>query len=171
MDLGTHIVTGLIASTFVDNPTAKVLCVVGSLAPDLVFVPYYVYRILKKDWHFWRHLKKDGPSPHHPQWEINAYSFVHSFVFVGLLFLAATLFSSVALWGLSIGYATHVLWDIPSHKGKWAQKPFYPFLNWQIHGFDDWWKHHTVRKLVAIGWGVLISLYFFIEKSNGFFSF
>lgn len=162
MDLGTHFTTGLVASTFVEDPTSKLLCIIGSVLPDMVFVPYYVYRTCTKDWHFWRHLKKDGPPPHHPQWEVNAYNFVHSFVFLGCLLLIASTLQNHALWGLCLGVATHIAWDIPTHTGKWAHKPLYPFLNWKIEGFHDWWRHTFMRKFVVVGWAIMLSLYFFI---------
>lgn len=163
MDLGTHLATGLVASTFFESPTAKGACIVGSILPDMVFIPHYAWRMIRKDWKFWHHMKKNGPAPHHPQWEMNAYYFVHSFIFTMVLGTGAFFLQSQVLGGFFVGYLTHILWDLPTHTGKWAQRPLYPFSSWAIHGYHNWWKHAIIRRLVVVGWFALASVYFFIS--------
>jgi hypothetical protein len=164
MDLGTHLATGLVASTFVEEPLAKAACIVGSVTPDVAQLPYYLYRIWKKDWHFWHHMKKEGPEAHHPEWERKIYYFLHSFVFLLILYLAASAFQSYTVWGFFIGYTTHVLWDIPTHTGESANRPLYPFSECKIEGYQNWWRHALMRKMIFLGWIGLISMYFLMNS-------
>jgi hypothetical protein len=152
----------------VETPTAKIACIVGSVIPDVVQLPYYIYRTFKRDLNFWHHIKKDGPEPPHPIWERKIYYFAHSFVFLLILFLTASVLESYMLWGFFIGYTTHILWDIPTHTGESANRPLYPFSEMKIEGFYNWWRHGVIRKLVVVGWVLLISLYFFIEDAGAF---
>ncbi len=162
MDIGTHLATGLLASTLVEHPTAKALCVLGSVIPDMAQVPYYLYRICKKDWKLWRHMKKDGPDAYHPSWERKIYYLLHSFVFLGFLYGLSFLLKNPLILGFAIGYTTHILLDIPTHKGEAANRPFYPFATFHIDGYMDWWKHALCRKLIVVFWIFLFSAYFLI---------
>ncbi len=163
MDIGTHLATGLVASTFFESPTVKIACIVGSIAPDLVGIPRYIYKFLvKKEWKFWEVIRDEDRGVVFPDWMMRMYYFSHSLLFSGLLVAEGILFDDPLMFAFSIGYLSHVMWDIPTHVGKWANRPFYPFSNCTIEGYQDWWQHKVMRRFAFVMWVGLFSAYFFI---------
>lgn len=63
---------------------------------------------------------------------------------------------------LSLAYLSHILVDIPVHRGIWATRVFYPFSDFHIEG-RNWWQSKRVVlasssllllvNLVVVGFG------------------
>jgi hypothetical protein len=163
MDIGTHLVTGLVVSTFFQDPTAQVVAVVGSCAPDLSLIPVYIHRFfLHKEWKVWQYLGEEEHSPP-PHNMMRWYYLFHSFLWVGILFFLAWWFQYTVLLAFAIGYLTHIFWDIPSHQKEWANRPLYPLSEFHIEGMANWWKHPHRLSGVTILWGILLTVYFFLS--------
>lgn len=56
----------------------------------------------------------------------------HSLLPLILVFFLLSVFNSIYLWGVFIGYASHLLMDFLTPQGL---TPFYPFLRFRIKGF------------------------------------
>lgn len=57
---------------------------------------------------------------------------VHSFLPLLIIAFLLTVFNSIYLWGVFIGYASHLLLDSLTPQGL---NPFYPFLKFRMKGF------------------------------------
>lgn len=163
MDVGTHLATGLVISTFFHDPVAKNACVIGSVLIDVTMIPIYMHRFaINKDWKVWHYLGHEKHEPP-PKKFMNVYYFFHSFVFVIALFLTAWYFGDMAVFAFGLGVLSHILWDIPTHRKEWANRPFYPFLELSIEGHGNWWKKPKYMGTMMILWAILFTAYFLLS--------
>jgi len=162
MDIGTHFVTGLVLSSFFESPEAKGACIVGSVIADIALVPIYVHICRKKKtWRPWEYLgNKHYELP--PENLMKIYHTVHSLFFLALLFGISFVLDNLIFKAFSVGYLSHIMWDIPTHTKEWASKPLYPFYSLTIEGVDNWWKNRYMLGGMVLIWILLGSLYFFL---------
>lgn len=90
----------------------------GCLLPDAVWL-INEYRFRKSripSWATWITLQSEA--------SLIAYRCCHSVMAPGLLSVAG-------FHELAAGWTLHLLLDLPTHRGRMSQRPFYPFSNWQ----------------------------------------
>ena len=162
MDIGTHAITGLVLSSFFESPEAKVACIVGSVIADIALAPIYLPICRKKKtWRPWVYLGSEHyelPSKN----LMKIYHTVHSLFFLAILFGVSWALNNLILMAFSIGYLSHIVWDIPTHTKEWASKPLYPFHSLTIEGIDNWWKNRYMLGGMLLIWILLGSLYFIL---------
>ena len=73
--------------------------------------------------------------------------------------LALLLFKDV-WWVMVLGYFTHLLFDVPTHEGDFAQKPLYPLSDWTLHGK----KLLSNIKLVGFYWAELLIVVVLLQR-------
>ncbi len=161
MDIITHATTGLLISTAFDDPLAKTACVVGSVLPDVTLAPVYI-----KAWRSRKTYAGVARLIHDskgcmPQRFYVAYWLSHSLIPVTVLSVFAYFSGYVALLAFTLGYISHILWDIPTHTQKYACRPFYPFSRQMWNGYGDWWSTRTGMGIMALSWIALGSAYWF----------
>lgn len=165
MDIGSHLLTGAIVSTFFDSPVVKGACILGSIAPDISLVPIYLDKIRQTKslniFKFVSYIGDQDPFPPPKIW-MNIYFAGHSFVLV--LFLWGAGYFHPLWWGFSAGYASHLILDIPTHNGKWSQRPFYPLHPWALKGVGNWWEKNSMKKTLIPFWILLLGILFVLWK-------
>ncbi len=159
MDVGTHMVTGLVLSTLFDGLWAKLACFIGAIWADWMLFSRFLSLSIKEIIKRTKSKNWKTPAP----WVMRVYYFCHSFLFLTLVFVVAWFFRNIIIFGFAIGYASHILWDIPTHTGVWANRPLYPFLDIKIQGLRDWWLHREMLIFILITWIWLFALYLFLR--------
>ena len=96
-----------------------------------------------------------------PSFFINLYYSTHSLLAIIILFIILLLFFRKYLI-LTLPYLFHLILDLPTHAGVYANRPFYPFSSFAFEGIrweDNWW---TIA-LSAMGL-LIINLIFYLMK-------
>lgn len=148
------------------------------VAPDLVgFAPLFIYLILSG-----RFFSDSFPFSSHTNWTFafasEAYNYTHSLVIFSFAFLLVSIIGMVyryskaqrftwwAFWPM-LGWAVHILIDIPTHAGNFYLTPFlFPLSDARFaHGIS--WAH---PKFMLINYALMIlvylGLYYYQRKSN-----
>lgn len=163
MDIGTHLGTGLVLSTFFDSPMAKAVCILGSIVPDMSLIPIYIHRYgIHKEFKIWKYLGAEGHAAP-PSNLMGVYYLFHSFLVIGALFFSAWYWGNDLIWALAWAWGLHLLWDIPTHVREWANRPLYPVSSLRIEGIGNWWKQQMFSSNIFVAWVVLLTLYFFLS--------
>jgi hypothetical protein len=105
----------------------------GVLPDLLVFVPFYMAKILSGKVRRLEDLKPHSNIRYYEKWVQPMYNITHSLVFVlSVIGLCTLLFGyNVAYWAMLV----HILVDIPSHERRWfGNMLFWPFSRWQFNG-------------------------------------
>lgn len=166
MDIVTHAATGLLLSTAFDDPTAKTLCIVGSVIPDIAVIPIYADAIWKT-----RSLSKaiqmihnsNGPNSEVPEVFFTVYRGFHSVLPIGIISLLALFLADPLAIAFCLGYLSHLVWDIPTHTQRYACRPLYPLSDYTWSGFGDWWKGYSGLIGMLVSWTVLLGGYFYVS--------
>ncbi len=138
MQTYTHLAIGsaLGVALFPHDVPLQVLCVTGSIVPDLVMIPSYVMD----------RFAGRNPLEKRPKWMRIPLEVSHSvFMWIGLLIIGTTW---PAVFSVGLGGFVHVLIDIATHADSRIGKndPWYawPFFNLQTAGFWDYrWSTQT----------------------------
>lgn len=161
MDIGTHVATGLVLSTFFDTPEQKTACMIGAVVVDISLIPWYAYRFAQlHHWKLWRYERQFTGSA--PPFCFQIYHFAHSPVLILLLGIYFFWTQSSVGFAFLVGHISHILWDIPSHTGEWAHRPLYPFSDFRIEGFANWWRDRRLLWCMGVLWIALMIAYIFI---------
>lgn len=96
----------------------------GALAPDLTWVANEVRfrRSAEPMWSRW--------IAQVPEDAIRPYRFAHG-VALPVVLLVAGVFLAPLLRDFAIGWLIHIALDLPTHRGRMRQQPFYPFSDWR----------------------------------------
>lgn len=82
---------------------------------------------------------------------MRVYYWSHSLLPITLVAVVIALVSPAWLV-VAVPYYLHIFMDIPTHRGIWATRPFYPLSDFRFEG-HDWWTN----KWASIGnWVILI---------------
>lgn len=155
MDFLYHASTGIIISKVITgkvSPEATVFAVL----PDLIGFVGHTYLMVKyasQHKTFWKkfHIEIQKTSFYNGLDKFS-YRIAHSlFTWAGTTVLLYLLLPKLWL-ACSLSYLSHILIDIPTHDGAFAQRIFYPFSDWHIQG--KYWT--TNRNLIIFFWGLLI---------------
>jgi membrane-bound metal-dependent hydrolase YbcI (DUF457 family) len=156
MDIISHVLIGKIIS-FNKNRLAQIWTMIFSYLPDLTQIPFYIMLGYENARPFLFPYNSDwvDASKNHVilniMWEAS-----HSLFFALLIVLPIILFFKLPKIAF-LGYILHIIIDIPTHKGEWLIKPFYP-LNYSINGFTNSWAWPIW--IMALSWMVLILIIF-----------
>ncbi len=165
MDIVTHAATGILLSTAFENPTAKTLCIIGSVIPDIMMAPIYAkaYATAKSFTGTIDNFKRssDVTSPI-PQKFYIPYWLAHSLLPIAVFTIIAFFSKNTILLAFAAGYLSHLAWDIPTHTKMYACRPFYPFSDFKWDGFGDWWENRFGLRTIVATWLVLGTAYFFV---------
>ncbi len=95
-------------------------------------------------------------------WSARLGFFSHSF---GVYFFIAIILNfacPLLFWPFVIGYGSHLLIDVPLHRGYFSSQPFYPFSQLTIPGWKDWYHIRNFQKynylLLAVCFIILITI-------------
>lgn len=166
MDVFSHALVGNIfkEASRVDSFRAKLIIVLFAFVPDLPGL-FIVYPLLGHEHGrpFWFPYNSDWVGAHaaHPLWAA-IWEVPHS------LFFLAFVIAPLVLWFkwpkiAIVSYLSHILLDLPTHTGEWAERPFYP-INITVTGFTDAWAWPlsywicSWLVLLAIAYAVRIAL-------------
>jgi len=166
MDLLTHALSGVLIASAMPQCSLleKSMIVAGTIIPDIPFGKTFltiaklarksVFKINMED------FAKFGPkvvSKLHTYWSF------HSFFFLAILAVSEFLLTNAFF--LTIGWACHLLYDLPSHNYKeeeFKPKPLYPLsISFDI-GMTNGWK--IKPQTYAIVWGIHILLIILITN-------
>jgi hypothetical protein len=144
LDELTHLLMGALIALLV-NPAAApptiVLLIVGAILPDVSTAPLEAYlswkRIEKTQANFAKFLGN--------RWARRSYFLSHSFAFWLIVVVPLEIVIEPHGWlvrlpildvfvgPVSLGILTHLLYDLPTHKGDpWRMRPFYGLHTWAI---------------------------------------
>ncbi len=139
VDFISHALIGWIISIFAKlNKKDTYVVVLFSFLPDIIHSVLYFYVGFISGRPFF--------IPHASDWvglrdtSIAAVLFndiPHSLFFLLLVIVPIVLYFKLTKIAI-VGYLSHILFDIVSHTGEWASKPFYPF-SLTISGLADVW--------------------------------
>lgn len=159
MDLAYHALTGLVLSKAI---TGEIMpqAVLAALIPDLIGVAGYQYlkiananrsspRLFIED--FIRFTRRDT---YLNIWDRKTYRLTHSWLAIPIATAVFFLLMREQAGILGLSYASHLLIDIPTHRGDFAQRPFYPFSDWHIEGVN--WSDNTY--IFMLFWGILLGI-------------
>lgn len=90
---------------------------IGCLLPDLVWIPNEI-AFRRSSWASWKNWVI-----YQPDWTFIPYRLCHSLFAPTLVYLISP--------GAALGWAIHLLLDIPTHRGRMAAMPLYPITRWQ----------------------------------------
>ena len=138
MDVGTHLLSGIILAYLFRNNTNWLLIILASELPDLIGELFYQagrLSIGKKikvfyDTEISESSKKLGHSAY-----LIPYNFLHS-IFSIMLLLIVSVPTAIVL-----AYSTHIFLDLISHsRNTWGIMLFWPFSTTRLGSKKDWWQ-------------------------------
>ncbi len=155
MDFLYHASTGIIISKALTGKPSAVVTLFAVL-PDLVgFVghSFLMYKYAHRNKPFWKTLLVEiQKTTFYNGLDKMSYRIAHSLFTWALTSLLLYLFFPRIWLACSLAYFSHILIDIPTHDGAFAQRLFYPFSDWHIQG--KYWT--TNRNLIIFFWSLLI---------------
>jgi hypothetical protein len=165
MDFLSHGLIGAAIGLLAKRPTKAVVikAAIFGLLPDVFQIPYYLgLGHLKNRPYNWPEIADwEGFRGTHT-WLDACWDIPHSFFFLFLVIIPLVKLlkqSPVLIYA----YASHILFDIPTHTGEWAVKFLYPFPI-RVSGLTDAWAWGW--DMLAISWAtlaiVIIGLYKFV---------
>lgn len=140
----------------------------GSVIPDILSAPNWVYRFIRGKGTFWK-TSRDliglalGTDEYADGYKyVNRGPLYHILLFVNSIFalliiwvLALKINSSILNKKFALAYTFHISLDIFSHKGAESVKPFYPLSNFELNlGIVRWGlqlKWYVVLNFVLLG--------------------
>jgi hypothetical protein len=169
LDTISHILVGNIFKEIsrVRSLRDKLIIVSFAFAPDALGL-LLVYPLLghEKGRPYWIPHDSDWIGAHaaHPVWAA-IWEIPHSLFFLALIVVPLVLWLR---WPkIAIGsYLSHILLDLPTHTGEWAERPFYP-LGITVKGFTDAWAWRFSYWVVS--WVFLLTLAYiirFVQKES-----
>ncbi len=122
--------------------------------PDIGVLPQIYYLLTHGTSNpFFSHTNWEGISIPEP-WMVS-YRITHSFVTLGVMLLLYYAWKRRWAWPLLIGWASHILLDMFTHVGVYANQPLYPLSSLTIYGrnWSDPWIFFSNWVALALVFG------------------
>lgn len=148
MNLIYHAAVGTIASKGILGKIDKVV-VLSSIFADLASVPLnIVMKIMKvlanrNDNLFKSLVDTIEHDSFATKVNEHMYRIFHSLLILIPVTLLAFIYYREIWYVIAIAYFSHIVIDIPSHRGVWATRIFYPFSDFHIDG-KNWWNNKLI---------------------------
>lgn len=158
MDIFSHALwtNVLYRSTYRHQIRDRMLAVFFGVMPDVIsFTPIMLYALVTG-------MKFPRPpfELHHPlfTYAVQSYNYTHSLVVFGLVFLIVLAVRRGKMYWPLLGWAFHILLDIPTHTDFFATPFLYPLSNFKNHYGLSWAEPH----FLIVDWAVLIAVYSYL---------
>jgi membrane-bound metal-dependent hydrolase YbcI (DUF457 family) len=139
----------------------KVVVITFAVLPDIPGL-LIVYPLLGHEkgrpWWFPHNADWVGAYAAHPFWAA-IWEIPHSLFFLAFVIVPLVLWLDWPKIAI-VSYLSHILLDLPTHTGEWAERPFYPF-GITVQGFTDAWAWPLSYWLVS--WVVLLLIAYLVR--------
>lgn len=167
MDLLYHAAVGVIIAKATSSD-AYVSTALFSTMPDLIgATPFFINKLKHADTTTAKSYISDilrftQRDEYFATFDKHAYLLSHSLLAVTVVAFITYIYDPSLWHWWTLAYASHLFIDIPTHRGGFSTRLFYPFANWHIEG-ENWAKSISLfvtfwTILAGVGWYVFVGL-------------
>jgi membrane-bound metal-dependent hydrolase YbcI (DUF457 family) len=147
MDPISHLLIGKLLTAYESSPAADAAAIIlFSFLPDLFQIPLYLRLGRERGRKLWIPADADWRGYRSSRWAL-WWEIPHSILFAVLVVAPIVLLLGLTPLAI-VAYLLHIIVDIPTHRGEWAVRPFFPF-KYKVQGFTDAWRWSWGKMAVA----------------------